>query len=220
MKSHRGTIVNMDTTKPSSGRRERKRELTKQGLVEAAFNLFQTRSYDDTTVDDIVAAADMAKVTFYYHFRSKEELILEMKRHTATETMGRAQAQLDENHSVAEILDTLMTDLTNWTEKNWRILEVFAAQRFGTAKGGVCPGEEESPLVLFLAALVKHGQSRGELRKDLNPSQVAHFITIGIMNEHFHWMHNGRQPGAIKPSLDRCIDFLMNGIADKSDTKK
>ena len=136
MKSHRGKIVNMSSVKPTSDRRERKKQQTKKGLVDAAFELFMDKGYDNTTIDDIVAKADMAKVTFYYYFRSKEEIILEMKRLTANQTIGRAQSQLEENLSTAEILDTLLTDLTNWTEHNSRLLEVFAKQRFAT-KGGV-----------------------------------------------------------------------------------
>lgn len=216
MKSHRGKIVNVSTTKSNLSRRERKREQTKLGLINAAFDLFVKNGYDQTTIDEIVAEADMAKVTFYYYFRSKEEIILEIKRHTAAETLGRARKQLEEKRSASEILDTLMTDLSAWTEKNWRILEVFAAQRFAPNNKDLCHAPEDSPLVIFLEALVVHAQQRGEYRKELIPSQVAHFITIGMMNEHFTWMRQGRQPGTLKPSLDRCLDFLMNGIADKT----
>jgi AcrR family transcriptional regulator len=67
------------------GRRERKREQTKQGLLNAAIELFIAKGYDETTIDDIVAAADVAKVTFYYYFKSKEELILEIKDNSIQE---------------------------------------------------------------------------------------------------------------------------------------
>jgi AcrR family transcriptional regulator len=209
----------MIETKPAPGRRERKREQTKQVLVQAAFNLFIKKGYDETTIDDIVDAADMAKVTFYYYFHSKEEIILEMKRHTAAETLGRAKSQLEEDQPSAKVLDTFVCDLTAWTEENWRILEVFAAQRF-TRNKDLCQSEEESPLVSFLKDLVVHGQRRGEYRKELTPLQVAHFITMGIMNEHFTWMRLGRQPGTLKPNINSCLDFLMNGITDRSKTKK
>ena len=63
--------------KPSS-RRERKKQETRQRLLECAWNLFQERGYDDTTVEDITEAADVAKGTFFNYFCTKETLLDEI----------------------------------------------------------------------------------------------------------------------------------------------
>jgi AcrR family transcriptional regulator len=55
--------------------RDRKRERTRQALVAAATDLFTRRGYDETTVADIAAAADIAPRTFFSYFASKEELL-------------------------------------------------------------------------------------------------------------------------------------------------
>lgn len=213
MKSYRGKIVNMSTQKITSGRRERKREQTKQGLLQAAFTLFLEKGYDETTIDDIVAAADMAKVTFYYYFRSKEEIIHEMKRATADETLARARVQLNDGRPAMEILDTLISDMCDWSEKNWRIIEVFAAQRFSPLKGkDMCSEEDTPPIVLFIEDVVLHGQSKGEFRKELKPSSTAHFFMLGVMHEHFMWMRQGRPENTLKPNMQRCLDLMFNGM--------
>ncbi|MGD1066390.1 MAG: TetR/AcrR family transcriptional regulator [Vulcanimicrobiaceae bacterium] len=54
-------------TKPAAVRREE--------LLDAAQRLFLARGVAATSVDDIVAAADVAKGTFYLYFPSKEALI-------------------------------------------------------------------------------------------------------------------------------------------------
>ena len=55
--------------------RERKRVRTRQSLVDAATELFERHGYDQTTVADIAAAAEIGTRTFFSYFASKEELL-------------------------------------------------------------------------------------------------------------------------------------------------
>jgi len=57
------------------GLRERKRERTRRALVDAATALFTERGYEETTIADIAAAAEIGTRTFFGYFASKEELI-------------------------------------------------------------------------------------------------------------------------------------------------
>jgi AcrR family transcriptional regulator len=54
----------------AEGRAEVRRE-----LVAAAVELFTTRGYDDTTVDDIAAAAGVGRRTFFRYFTGKEHAV-------------------------------------------------------------------------------------------------------------------------------------------------
>lgn len=47
----------------------------RQDLATAAMELFATQGYEETTVDQIAAAAGVARRTFFRYFRSKEEAI-------------------------------------------------------------------------------------------------------------------------------------------------
>jgi AcrR family transcriptional regulator len=49
--------------------------LPRERLAEAAFALFDERSYEQTTVDDITVRAGLGRTTFFRHYRSKEEVI-------------------------------------------------------------------------------------------------------------------------------------------------
>jgi AcrR family transcriptional regulator len=55
--------------------RDRKKERSRQALVDAAAGLFERRGYDQTTIADIAAAADIGTRTFFSYFASKEELL-------------------------------------------------------------------------------------------------------------------------------------------------
>ena len=199
------------------GRRERKREQTKQGLINAAIELVVAKGYDETTIDDIVAAADVAKVTFYYYFKSKEELILEIKETSVQEVLSRAETLLAEQVLATEIMHALVTDITRWTEKNWRLLKAFAAQRFGPMTHGDGCNDSEKPIrfVTLLEQIIKHGQKTGQFRKEMDSSKTAHFIMLALMQEQFSWIEAGRKKTALANNMGYCLDFMLYGIVRK-----
>ena len=53
----------------------KKGERRKQELLQIAYRLFITRGYENTSVDDIIEEAGVAKGTYYYHFESKEQTL-------------------------------------------------------------------------------------------------------------------------------------------------
>jgi AcrR family transcriptional regulator len=55
--------------------RERKRARTRRAIVDAATELFERDGYDETTIADIAAAAEIGTRTFFSYFASKEDLL-------------------------------------------------------------------------------------------------------------------------------------------------
>ncbi|MBI1211845.1 MAG: TetR family transcriptional regulator [Alphaproteobacteria bacterium] len=55
-------------------RAKSKRERTREGLVTAAEQLFALRGPDAVSIDEITAAAEVAKGTFYTHFADKDDI--------------------------------------------------------------------------------------------------------------------------------------------------
>jgi AcrR family transcriptional regulator len=55
--------------------RDRKRIRTRQALVAAALDLFESRGYDETTIAEIAATAEIGTRTFFSYFPSKEDLL-------------------------------------------------------------------------------------------------------------------------------------------------
>jgi AcrR family transcriptional regulator len=57
------------------GLRERKKQRTREAIVEAAFELFAKRGFDGTTIADIAEAAEIAPRTFFSYFPSKDDVV-------------------------------------------------------------------------------------------------------------------------------------------------
>lgn len=57
----------------STGLRQLKKQRTRNALVRAAFELFTTQGYEQTTVDEITEAVEVSQRTFFRYFANKEE---------------------------------------------------------------------------------------------------------------------------------------------------
>ena len=70
----------LSKTKPGStagapGLRARKRQQTRERLTRVAMALFLERGFEATTLDDIAAAADISRRSFFHYFESKEDVV-------------------------------------------------------------------------------------------------------------------------------------------------
>lgn len=57
------------------GRRDRKKQETRERLIDAAARLFASSGFDETTTTDIAEAADVAQRTLFRHFPTKEAVL-------------------------------------------------------------------------------------------------------------------------------------------------
>ena len=56
----------------------RKGEKRKKELLKIAYDMFLTRGYENTRVEEIIDKAQIAKGTYYYYFESKEQMLEEV----------------------------------------------------------------------------------------------------------------------------------------------
>ncbi|WP_249316995.1 TetR/AcrR family transcriptional regulator [Gehongia tenuis] len=57
---------------------QQRKELKKQNLVNAAYELFMSKGFNKTSIDEIVMKAKVAKGTFYLYFKDKNEVMKEI----------------------------------------------------------------------------------------------------------------------------------------------
>lgn len=52
----------------------KKSEVTRQNILQKAFELIYSHGYQTTSVDEIIATTQVTKGAFYYHFKTKDEM--------------------------------------------------------------------------------------------------------------------------------------------------
>ncbi|AVA20366.1 helix-turn-helix domain containing protein [Rhizobium sp. CB3171] len=85
------------------GLREQKRRLTFQRIAEVGLKSFLAKGYQETTIDEIAAAAGISRRTFFYYFKSKDDILLAHQRGY----MDALRASITENASAGRPLDVI-----------------------------------------------------------------------------------------------------------------
>ena len=62
---------------------------TKRGLRNAFIQLLLEKDYDAISIQDIATAAETARITFYRHYKNKEELLVDCLKETSKELTQR-----------------------------------------------------------------------------------------------------------------------------------
>jgi AcrR family transcriptional regulator len=80
------------------GLRGRKKQQTREAIIRAGIELFAERGFKATKVEDIAAAVNISRRTFFLYFRTKDDLMFEEQRRGAAALRERL-----ENRSDAEL---------------------------------------------------------------------------------------------------------------------
>lgn len=86
----------------------------KEYILSVASDLFSTQGINATSVDAIVAKADVAKVTLYKYFKSKEQLIIEYLREYDVKLWSSLSAITAQQEDAVSKLTALVNGMLDW----------------------------------------------------------------------------------------------------------
>jgi AcrR family transcriptional regulator len=116
----------------ASPRRAAHRPSRRHAIVEAATRLFAVQSPDVVTVADIAGQAGMTPAAVYYHFPSKDDILLECMRLFSEEFVSevrRLSQSLSEDSTPGDLLVSLLT----WLEERQAGSSVFFVSSLGAS---------------------------------------------------------------------------------------
>lgn len=96
------------------------RKATRAKLIDAALGLFATSGYEHATVDDISQAAGYSKGAYYFHFSTKDDILLELLRMWSEGRSALLAAELEgQQPSPEELRDAIARFVSYRDEARW-----------------------------------------------------------------------------------------------------
>lgn len=126
-------------------------------LLDIATDLFIRNGIDETTIDDIVAHAGIAKGTFYHHYESKAALLLAIK----VAVMGDFEAHVEASLA-AETSDDPVVRLETWVRATCEAYAlIISRQDIAFASDGFRWTPRNQKHLENLVAMLRQGNRRG-----------------------------------------------------------
>ncbi|MGW0432127.1 TetR/AcrR family transcriptional regulator [Micromonospora sp. NPDC003197] len=119
--------------------RKAQKEMTRKLLLDAGLDLFVSKGYVATTIDDIASAAGTTRMTFYAYFPSKVDLMKALvsgRLNAALDRVPSAEHGSTERGLVAVVEDGSRERIRAWlasTSKRWDEIRPYTTTAFAAA---------------------------------------------------------------------------------------
>jgi AcrR family transcriptional regulator len=160
--------------------REAKRLQTRERLLGAAVAEFKRSGMSEADVSAIVAAAGVAHGTFFFHFPTKEHVLLELERREEERMTSQFARFVETEHDLASALNEAVRLVSGLERRLGVVLfKEFLALHFSQTRPPVEEGEDH-PVIVTVAREIELAQEQGEVDPDVNPMNSAVFFLLGL----------------------------------------
>ncbi len=193
-------------------------EEKRQAILDAALEEFAAYSYEQASVNRIVARSGIAKGSFYQYFEDKRDLYFyllqqasEVKMFYLAPHMAQAQTQ-----NFFTLLRDLYGAAIQFAMEHPRYAEL--GKRLMDSKGSAIYDEimaaHADEAIEFFASLLQNAIDQGEVRADINVPMFAHLIvSLNTLIMAYYLEHIARDyDDRLLETLDSFITFLRHGL--------
>ena len=145
----------------------------------AAIAEFKRAGMAEADVGAIVAAAGVAHGTFFFHFPTKEHVLLELEQREEE----RIAKQLARSTGASHDLSTTLTEAVRLVMGLERrlgavLFKDFLALHFSQTR----PADEsrQHPVIVEVAHEIEYAQKQGQVDREVNPMNSAVFFLLGL----------------------------------------
>lgn len=160
--------------------RETKRLQTRERLLGAAVAEFKRSGMAEADVGAIVAAAGVAHGTFFFHFPTKEHVLLELEHREEERIANQFSRFIATEHDLAGALGEAVRLVAGLERRMGDVLfKNFLALHFSQTR----PIDEDGrdhPVIVVVAREIELAQERGSVDPDVVPMNSAVFFLLGL----------------------------------------
>jgi AcrR family transcriptional regulator len=198
------------TLRMPRGRRERRTAETRERLFRAALDLFAKKGFLETTVEDITEAADVGKGTFFNYFPSKDHILLAFGEMQLAKLEAAVAEVRQSGQTMREFLRSLGVRMTQEPIRNPGVIRTLLQAYLSTTPVRAAMQDMQARVHALHAEIVRLGQERGEIRRDLPATEIAHVFRQTIFGTLLIWSLHG--DATLHERIESAFNVLWSGM--------
>ena len=205
------TALRNSAIKP--GRRQRRSSEIRERLFRASLDLFASKGFLETTVEDITEAADVGKGTFFNYFPSKDHILIAFGEMQLAKLEASIEEARRNNVPMPEFLRSLGARMTQEPTRNPAIIRALLQAFLSTTPVRQATVVLQKRAHALHTKIVKIGQERGEIRNDLPATEIAHVFRQTIFGTLLIWSLYG--DATLHERIETAFKVLWTGLAPR-----
>lgn len=184
--------------------------MTREGILEAAARIFGEKGYHATSMQDIADAVNLQKASLYYHFDSKQEILMAILDHALDLINNRLETVLGHSLSPDEKLRQAMVSYLQTIAENQNLSAVLLLElRSLDPELKARHASRREKFEKLWRKLILEGMQAG-IFNNVDPSLTGRAI-LGVMNWTVTWY---RRDGARSATeiANLFADLLLQGL--------
>lgn len=193
--------------------RDLQREETRRKVYECALHEFREKGFAAASIDEIVQRAAVSRGTFYFHFPSKEDVLLQLLGESKAR-VARTVERLPPGASIDMIFERVGTAIAAEWQGDARIFPDLAMVAL-RATSAVLPEESGDPVRIVLARRV----ARAIAEKDLFDTVPASMLSdLFLLNQFAVALAWSSQPNefSLSDALHAASALFLHGAASRA----
>ena len=160
--------------------REAKRLQTRERLLGAAIAEFKRSGMAEADLSAIVNAAGVAHGTFFFHFPTKQHVLLELERRQEERIAKQFGQFLASRHDLRAALDEAVRLVMGLERRLGDVLfKDFLALHFSQTRPPA-EGVQDHPVVIRVAQEIEQAREHGKTDPEVNAMNSAVFFLLGL----------------------------------------
>ncbi len=190
--------------------RDRQREETRNRLYHAALEIFARDGVDRCRIEDIAQKAEVSRAAFYFHFPSKEDVLLELLRESQQPLIDAINA-LPDGAPIGALFETCIARMTEFWVKGDRRKILVDVLTVSLKRPAIVTDRDAEAVRTVVCLRFEQAAARNELSPTVSASVLADMYLLNLFAAMVSW---GTQP--VKPFeeiLQQVTNLFMNGAS-------
>jgi len=190
---------------------DRSRE-TRRRLIDTAQRLWRKHGFDEVAVSEICESAGVSKGTFFYYFRRKEDLLVELALVSAEQAWEEWEDLEQRKLSTRESLKAVISSTARRAEQTPRpLLARTMMELFRHAGDWESLRGERTDLHKIFAAIFANGKRAGDVSRSKDVDELASILTATLLQGMLFWARDEDRE-SLEALLWRRTDMLLKGF--------